>query len=1505
MLIAVVVAVAGFAPAAAGAVGDPRGPDRPHRSLSSEQALAVAEHEHGDSIGRPPWRSLRLRAGERVERYLTAHTALVDRGAGRRDAVATSALPLQVRDAEGILRPVDLMLERDGVAYAPANSLVHLRLGGRAGGGVALGDIGVRITPVGIDGDAPGIVAGDKMFYGNAARDTDLAALALPGGVELYAQMRSAAAPERLAFAVDLPRGARLREDLGSGAIAIVRAGRTLAHLVPPRAWDADRRAVPVRYDLRGDTVVVAVDHRRPGTRYPVVVDPAVIESFRSWRGDPNMDYSGWNYEPDSLNKIKVWYGDWYLGRGLYLYNRTSTESYVGTEHRRWHFNVLGFGDAFIYRADFTDMVHEPNSTCATEGIFSRRNNAYESGAYKEQCFGYSDYRTHTVCSRSDCQPTDSAGTPSATTGNAAMFGVKTPSLGLRPSFTAYAGGAAIYQYDVVKPLMAASGIPSTWVQSASGMKVRGTDTGMGMSNVRVVSPDRTDWDQSPYKEPIPGCYDRKKRCAKIVETDAFTTGNLPEGIVRIRGIGTDIIGDSTTTDFPLKLDRSAPDLSVVGGLRSHAGLVISEAAYGLRAVAKDGSTASALTQRSGVKRLQILVDGVVVAGEDADCTAGNCEKVAEYELRTQDFAAGRHTIKVVATDQVGNEKIDEWVVHVDHAAGARDSYSFTDEAVTTTTSAHVNLGNGNLLFRARDFAGGSTGPELALARSYNSRVARVRGGLFGNGWSLDGGTDVRLAADADGVVRFTGPSGYVASFQPSGAGFTQPRGLSAALRRLDDGRYELEFVDTGDLYRFDANGRLESILDEDAGSVYFEHDGAGRLTRMRNDDGDEVTFVLDGAGRVERATTPEGTHRFTYDDAGNLTSHADPAERATTYGYDGSNRLTRVTPPGENPLSVGYDERGQVTFLRRVTDSSAGTGPTTAFTFGAGVATVTPPGGVVQTHHHDETLFVTQASVGSGPSIALSGTLHERAEQQLDRGTAYGLTVTANDGNAGVDSLDVNVDTAVELAVDDACAGSCTASRSLSVDPADYESGEYVVEAFADDGDERWTRRRFIVRIPAAPAPSSASTEEDPDVSTNSRRFRADFGLRSDEAYLDSVNADPANRARATEYGVPLTAAELADIQAREDVQGALHIVKNYVTQHALGSSFAGTWTDHPNGGIVYVGFTADAQAHVDAIKQLFPYPTRLRAFTAERSRSSLDATHEQIRNDLELLRSLMIDVRSIVTMNQGNTVEVGVRGLNAVEATQLRLRYGDWIQPYEDDPGDHSSRGDLHRRIYPGLRIEADEPRGPDCTAAYSARSLVRRRGGGYVYSTSTAGHCGGENDVVWHQGGRRIGHTTASQYKSRARANSKAPIQLDVQVISSNRRRVGKRIWGPDFRRTLIAVETPAVSEHEGNVVCITGEETGNSCGELKTTNATKTSKDGVELIQQRLATYDADGGDSGAAIYRKARGRRAIAVGLHQGWIRRTEDAFAKRHVYGHVRFLESIYNLRVCVQGLCG
>jgi hypothetical protein len=116
---------------------------------------------------------------------------------------------------------------------------VSTSLGARLRDGLTLGDIDLGLRPREVR-DVDGVELGDKVFYANAAADTDFSIVALPAGAELYAQLRSPE-PAALSFDLDLPEGARLRRH-AAGGLSVHRDGSTLAELARPWPGTPDRR---------------------------------------------------------------------------------------------------------------------------------------------------------------------------------------------------------------------------------------------------------------------------------------------------------------------------------------------------------------------------------------------------------------------------------------------------------------------------------------------------------------------------------------------------------------------------------------------------------------------------------------------------------------------------------------------------------------------------------------------------------------------------------------------------------------------------------------------------------------------------------------------------------------------------------------------------------------------------------------------------------------------------------------------------------------------------------------------------------------------------------------------------------------------------------------------------------------------------------------------------------------------------------------------------------------
>lgn len=97
-------------------------------------------------------------------------------------------------------------------------------------------------------------------------------------------------------------------------------------------------------------------------------------------------------------------------------------------------------------------------------------------------------------------------------------------------------------------------------------------------------------------------------------------------------------------------------------------------------------------------------------------------------------------------------------------------------------------------------------------------------------------------------------------------------------------------------------------------------------------------------------------------------------------------------------------------------------------------------------------------------------------------------------------------------------------------------------------------------------------------------KRFRQDYGLRADEAWIQRVAADPASAAGIARYGVPLLPTEVSDLDGREQ---ALEPIKTVVIAYGVGhpEDFAGAWIDQVHGGILVAQFSAHIDQHRQAL--------------------------------------------------------------------------------------------------------------------------------------------------------------------------------------------------------------------------------------------------------------------------------------------------------------------------------
>ncbi|MHA6530785.1 DUF6531 domain-containing protein [Paenibacillus sp. BAC0078] len=185
--------------------------------------------------------------------------------------------------------------------------------------------------------------------------------------------------------------------------------------------------------------------------------------------------------------------------------------------------------------------------------------------------------------------------------------------------------------------------------------------------------------------------------------------------------------------------------------------------------------------------------------------------------------------------------------------------------------------------------------------------------GANGLGWHHS--YEWKLTPVADGKVEVMSPNGSRFEYVPlSGGRYLTPRGTDWTLNAPSAGVYNLSSPQ-GDLYKFNAEGLLQSIADLNGNSIAFSYEG----TKLKSviTAGASLSLSYDGAGKLTSVSDPASrTMSFHYDPAtGDMTSYTDVNGATISLTYDDSHHVLSVTDAkGTAKMSVTYDEHQRVT---------------------------------------------------------------------------------------------------------------------------------------------------------------------------------------------------------------------------------------------------------------------------------------------------------------------------------------------------------------------------------------------------------------------------------------------------------------------------------------------------------------------------------------------------------------------------------------------------------------
>jgi hypothetical protein len=595
----------------------------------------------------------RLMPGETIERYLSEHSAVVDDGHGEK-LLLESSVPVATRDGDGHLGAVDLSLDTAGSGWIPRNPLAHARLG--KDGSVELLDSGVSLR---LEGARPGgdaeTLSANKAFVPDVLQDQDVDVItaATVRGAELSFLLRSARSPESFVLDVGFPSGTELDaahdpEHGGAAAAAIRRGDARVAAISAPTAVDADGHPVPPSLRIAGDQLVVRVAHRAEDVRYPIYVDPEIIENFNFQQGSDN---TGWMTQYSSqYGCFNFSFTTSFWGRGFYTTNCASTSGvwFWDQEWGEWRWQAPRA--TAIRRAEELNLYHTYTQlTCLRGYIWDR--NAGVTSAYQIRCADVSSGYYDLI-----------DGNPAAHRGNFAVHNMMITQQGLRYNFDySFMGWAKLYVEDFESPSitsLSAGLADGLWHQEgvAANASVQARDPGLG---VKTIVAERAG---SAFDTRTNGCSGYRGSCPEYwTQTFSYNTSSISEGTNAFSTHATDVVGQSSARSYwYVKVDRSAPTINISGALPGLSGKWMS----GNAAV-----SISASDSYSGVKSVETFVDGTSVDLLNNACTTAGCPNTQSraWTMDSTQYSPGPHTISVVAKDPLGHSTTSSWTVKVDN----------------------------------------------------------------------------------------------------------------------------------------------------------------------------------------------------------------------------------------------------------------------------------------------------------------------------------------------------------------------------------------------------------------------------------------------------------------------------------------------------------------------------------------------------------------------------------------------------------------------------------------------------------------------------------------------------------------------------------------------------------------------------------------------------------------------------------------------------------------------
>jgi Putative amidase domain len=737
-------------------------PDSPYADDTLSEARALAAQTFSDDFAELDQDPLRALSSTDVVKFLDDNVARVNPPGSDQSALVQSTIPLRDQNDNGQLKPIDLSVGDAAGHLEPANPLVDVTLPNDASQPMELqgADVGVSLqSPEAAVAQATPFGDG-KLFYHEAAKDTDLIVAPVSQGFELMAQVRSPDAPEGLSLRVSLPQGATLQQvDEG---VEVTHSGERIALITAPVAVDAAGRGLATRLTVAdADHLNLIVEHRSSATEYPVLVDPVTEDwTNHSWQWHNNTNKGGWwdtSWAPGGYSAPWTSFGSpashsiaGYNNWGGGLYAQAGSGWQIGQGNgAQWVYNTLG--TAYIKSANLTTINFARNGEnnydrpYAFWGVYSTPNEDWGHNGDNETPLtawsgtGLTSANWQAANLTEDDQVNEvvfGMGNSAARINSQKLTAARTASLG---GITIVVGDAEAATVDNVTQSPEA---PLDWTDSYQGSATVSAsdgdpDNGYGLGvysiGLSTPTPSGESWTYA-YGPPAPNYKNacdgtRGNPCpATLTRTLTYNTAQMAEGVDTVGVKATDAAGKSdpeATDQWEVKVDHTPPVLTdVSGSLKNGTG-------GDLHIHATDGDPSGPPSSaRSGVASVELLIDGQVAQVLDhggpqsgswtQTCDEDSCAMDVNAKLDPFQYSDGNHQFAVRATDALGHS-----VTSSTWTAPVHDSFD-TSNLTLDVQGAPFDPSPGG------SFAGAH--PDLLLTAHDPGT-----GGFTSMSWSLDG----------------------------------------------------------------------------------------------------------------------------------------------------------------------------------------------------------------------------------------------------------------------------------------------------------------------------------------------------------------------------------------------------------------------------------------------------------------------------------------------------------------------------------------------------------------------------------------------------------------------------------------------------------------------------------------------------------------------------------------------------------------------------------------------